>query len=196
MDNADSFINWGFAPSEQASSWIFQICSNYWYSDMRARDIDVYPDISYSLDKSLISLATNIIYEKCHMVLYEWDNLDEVISEFDVGGALRNINIKLLGDDIILPNAIEYWFPETVGHDVEMDDEDEIREIIEPIVEDSEWLDDGIRKLVEERVGDITNSEIVKQVETGKLTPYIAYVDRDGWDDKDITAIYLQKINR
>ena len=124
------------------------------------------------------------------MVLYEWDNLDEVVSEFDVGVALRTINIKLLGDDIIIPNAIEYWFPETVG----LDDEDEIREIIEPIVEDSQWLDDGIRKLVEERVGDITNSEIVKRVETGKLTPYIAFVKREGWDDADITAIYLQKI--
>ena len=190
MDNADSFINWGFAPSKQASSWVFQMCNKYWYSDMRARDIDVYAENIYSLDTSLISLATNIIYEKCYMILYEWDNLNEVVSEFDVGGALGDINIKLLGDDIILPNAIEYWFPETVEHD----DEDEIREIIEPIVEDTEWLNDGIRKLVEERVGDITNSEIVKRVETGKLTPYIAYVKRDGWDDIDITAIYLQKI--
>tara|TARA_B100000287_G_scaffold267788_1_gene251832 strand:- start:91 stop:669 length:579 start_codon:yes stop_codon:yes gene_type:complete len=190
MENADSFINWGFAPSKQASGWVFQMCNKYWYSDMRARDIDVYAENIYSLDTSLISLATNIILEKCDMILYEWDKINEVVAEFDVGGALGDINIKLLGDDIILPNAIEYWFPETVGHD----DEDEIREIIEPIVEDTVWLDVGIRKLVEERVGDITNSEIVKRVETGKLTPYIAYVKRDGWDDIDITAIYLQKI--
>ena len=192
MDNAKSFINWGFAPSKQASGWVFQMCNNYWYSDMRARDIGVHAENIYFLDTSLISLATNIISEKCYMVLYEWDNLDEVVSELSVAEALRTINIKLLGDDIIIPNVIEYWFPETVG----LDDEDEIREIIEPIVEDSQWLDDGIRKLVEERVGDIKNSEIVKRVETGKLTPYIASVTREGWDDIDITAIYLQKIKQ
>jgi hypothetical protein len=184
-------MNWGFAPSKNASGWIFHCSSNYWYSDMRARDVYNYPGTSYSLEKPFKELLLNLLWDRLNYYFYEMDNiayrvLEEL--EFGVGG----YSLKILGKSVSFPTDLEYWFPILIDEEIE-DDYERIRETIEPITEDDDWLKEGVRRFVDQTVGEITNSEIVQKVEEEKSAQLVEYQLID-YDYVSINAIHLQKL--
>jgi hypothetical protein len=193
MEDNLSFMNWGFAPSKNASGWIFHWSSNYWHNQMRARDVYNYPGLSYSLEKPFKELLIEFISDRLNYYLYEMDNIEYMVLnelEFNV----QDYSLKILGKSVRFPTNLQYWFPILIAEDLEIEDYERIREIIEPITEDDDWLQKGIRKFIDQTVGEITNSEIVNLVESKELPSQLAEYQLLGYDDVSINAIDLQKI--
>ena len=187
MEDNLSFMNWGFAPSKNASGWIFHWSSTYWYADMRARDVYNYPGISYSLEKPFKDLVYQMLWDRLNYYLYEMDRVDDVIL-----GALEfyipDYGLKILGKSVKFPRELQFWFPILINED----DEDRIIETVEPLIEDDDWLQEGIRKFVDQTVGEITNSQIVDLVESKELHRQLAEYQVLDYDDVSINAIHLQ----
>tara|TARA_S200002703_G_scaffold523_1_gene944 strand:- start:45060 stop:45620 length:561 start_codon:yes stop_codon:yes gene_type:complete len=184
-------MNWGFAPSKNASGWILHWSSTIWYSGMGKRDVYNYPGTSYSLEKPFKELLVEFLWDRLNYHIYEVGLLDDILAnlEFDMG----DYELNILGRDFFFPNDIEYWFPALINQDIP-DNYNAFFEIIEPIVEDDDWLQEGVRKLIEQTVGEITNSEIVQRVENKELSPRIIYFTKDDYDEIIINAIHLQKL--
>lgn len=189
MEDNLSFMNWGFAPSKNASGWIFHWSSTYWYANMRARDVYDYPGISYSLEKPFKDLLYTILWDRLNYYFYEMDRVYDVIID-DLGFYIPEYSLKILGKSVRFPTDLEYWFPILIDED----DEERIIEIIDPILEDDDWLQEGIRKFIDQTVGEITNSEIVKMIESKELPTQVAEYQVLDYDDVSINAITLQKI--
>lgn len=186
-------MNWGFAPSKNASGWILHWSSNYWYADMRAKDVYNYPGISYSLEKPFKDLAFEILWDRLNYYFYELGMVDDVIFgnlEFLLDSYALTIMNKFIG----FPTELEYWFPILNAEDIPEDDDDRIRETLRPIIQDDDWLQEGLIKFIEQTVGEITNTEIVQKVENKKLNTTLLHFYMDGYDDININAIHLQKL--
>jgi len=192
MEEGLSFMNWGFAPSKNASGWILHWSSSYWYSDMGPGDVYNYPGFSCSLEKPFKDLAFEILWDKLNYYLYEMDNVDYIV--IDRGGlelGWGDYSLNIMGDSVRFPTDLEFWFPILIAEDIP---EEDYRETIEPIMEDDGWLQEGIRKLIEQTVGEITNAEIVQKVENKELNPMLTHFSMGDYDNVTIDAIHLQKL--
>ena len=193
MEDGLSFMNWGFAPSKNASGWIFHWSSNYWYADMRARDVYNYPGISYSLEMPFKELLFELLSDRLSYYFYEMNMVDDVILD-----ALEfytpDYSLKILGKSVKFPKDLKYWFPILIDEEIDEDDYERIRVTLEPIIEYDDWLQEGIRKFIDQTVGEITNSEIVQKLESKELPSQLAEYHLVDYDDVSINAIHLQKL--
>ena len=63
-----------------------------------------------------------------------------------------------------------------------------------PLIEDDDWLQEGIRRFIDQTVGEITNSGIVNLVENKELPRQLAEYQLFDYDDVSINTIHLQKL--
>ena len=196
MEDRLSFMNWGFAPSKNASGWIFHWSSNYWYNDMRARDVYNYPGLSYSLEKPFKELLFELIWDRLNYYLYELGNIEYIVLDILALDYGEDYSLKILGESFRLPTDLDFWFPILIADDIPEGDYERIREILEPIIEDDDWLQEGVKKFIEQTIGEITNSEIVFKVENQELSSELARFNMTESvdDDVSINAIDLQKL--
>lgn len=193
MEDNLSFMNWGFAPSKNASGWILHWSSTYWYADMRARDVYNYPGISYSLEKPFKELVFELIWDRLNYYFYEMGMVEDIILDY-FEFSLGRYGLTIMGDSVRFPTDLEYWFPILINEAIDEDDYERIRVTLEPIIEDDDWLQEGLRKFIDQTLKEITNTEILQKVEKKELKPLLIHFYMGDYDDININAINLQKL--
>ena len=103
MDNAKSFINWGFAPSKQASGWVLVETGNTFWEDMRMRDFH-FPYVRCYSTEDYKQKIIDTIYDEVYQYLYERDNLTYNLLEYfdddDEHPIYTPIEIKIFNESL------------------------------------------------------------------------------------------------
>jgi hypothetical protein len=146
MDKADSFINWGFAPSKQASGWVLVETGNTFWEDMRMRDFH-FPYVRCYSTEDYKQKIIDTIYDEVYQYLYERDNLTYNLLEYfdddDEHPIYTPIEIKIFNEYYELPLDCDFWFPQLALEGRF----DNIREKL--INNEDDWLRRGIKRYYE-----------------------------------------------
>lgn len=210
MDNADSFMNWGFAPSKKASGWVLIETGNAFWEDMRMRDYG-YPYVRCYSTEDYKEKIIDTIYDEIYQYLYERDNVNYDLLEYfddddddDEHPIYTAIEIKIFDEGYELPIRCDFWFPQ-LALERRFDD---IREKI--LNHEDGWLRRGIKRFYESKfdikvkgkditVGDFKMQREIfhanKALEKGYYAPAII-VETGYRNDYQInqTVLYLEKI--
>lgn len=112
MEDGLSFMNWGFAPSKNASGWVLCETGYYWWDDMRWRDAkDTYiSGRNYSIN-SIKKVIIKGVFDIIGEYLYGRDNAEYRVIEDGTMPFAENFPIEVLGVKITLPNLWSEYFP-------------------------------------------------------------------------------------
>ncbi len=146
MDKADSFMNWGFAPSKQASGWVLVETGNSWWEDMRMRDFH-FPYVRCYSTEDYKQKIIDTIYDELYQYLYERDNITYDLLEYfdddDDHPIYTPIEIKIFNQNYELPLDCDFWFPQLALEGRF----DNIREKL--INNEDDWLRRGVKRYYE-----------------------------------------------
>jgi len=172
MEDNLSFMNWGFAPSKNASGWVLCETGYFWWEDMRWRDAkDTYiSGRNYSID-SITKLITKMVFNMIWEFLYGRDNAEyRLIEDGAMPFSDNFFSIKVLGKKIRLPNLWSDYFPAELPncenyyiYDCVEEVPDDVQQIIR---EGSDWYERVIEPLllkelewVEGRIIELTKTQ-------------------------------------
>tara|TARA_S200002703_G_scaffold523_1_gene943 strand:- start:44441 stop:45055 length:615 start_codon:yes stop_codon:yes gene_type:complete len=165
MEDSLSFMNWGFAPSKNASGWVLCETGYYWWEDMRwrdARDFEI-AGRNYSIN-SIKKVIIKSVMQFLDKYLYDRGNVEyTVLDDGTMPFADNLFPITVLGKKITLPNMWNDYFPaefpncenyyiydcvEEIPDNVQQiirDDSIWYERVIEPfLLKELEWVEDRI----------------------------------------------------
>ncbi len=146
MDKADSFMNWGFAPSKQASGWVLVETGNTFWEEINMRDFH-FPYVRCYSTEDYKQKIIDTIYDEIYQYLYERGNLTYDLLEYfdddDEHPIYTPIEIKIFNNPYELPLDCDFWFPQ-LALEGRFDD---IREKL--INNEDDWLRRGIKRYYE-----------------------------------------------
>ncbi len=214
MDNADSFMNWGFAPSKQASGWVLVETGNSFWEDMemdhhylpyiRCYSVGNYKEKVISLTLSEISDYLHERDELQYYVLELFDNNDE-------HPIIIPVEIKIFQSWYALPTECSFWFPQLAQNQ----DYDTMRDIMlgqRPMLgidRAEDWVSTGVKKFINsildkpDRINDSTfgEAEMRSLIERGDKTSPNRYYPLTVFECKfdnefqvNQVALYLERI--
>lgn len=200
MEDSLSFMNWGFAPSKNASGWVLCETGYYWWNDMRWRDAKDFEIAgrNYNIN-SIKKLIIRSVMQAIDTFLYDKDNLQYLVIEDGVIPFGEYFPIKILNKEITLPNFWSDYFPEQLPNCDNyyiFDCVDEIPDDVKASLEvDSIWYEVVIEPFllkelegIEEKIIEITKNQNPKYpkliANTGIITNY----------DIETTSIWLTSI--
>ncbi len=159
---------------------------------MGARDVYDYSGISFSLENPFQEILYELLWDMLYHYFYEMQIVEEITQ--DLAFRFGTYGLTILGYPVVFSEDLEFWFPTLLNQNIPEDDYVRLKEILEPILEEEEWLKDGIKRLIKQTLGDITNSEIVQRVKNEELTNQLAHFFMGDYEEVSINAINLQKI--
>ncbi len=109
-----SFINWGFAPSKEASGWVLVETGNSYWENMEM-DEHYLPYIRCYSVEDYKERIVSLIYSEIWEYLHERGNLVDLIEIFENDGEhliIIPIDITMFGRGYNLPIECDFWFPQ------------------------------------------------------------------------------------
>ena len=172
MEDSLSFMNWGFAPSKNASGWVLCETNYYWWEDMRWREARQFEIAgrNYSINSIKKVIITSVM-QLLYTYLYERENVEyDVLNDGIIPFADDLFPIEVLGKKITLPNLWSDYFPAELPNCENYylwDCVDEIPDNVQQMISDnSDWYERVIEPFllkelewVEGRIIEITKTQ-------------------------------------
>jgi len=199
MEDSLSFMNWGFAPSKNASGWVLCKTGYFWWEDMTRGDAeDIYiSGGNYSIN-SIKKVIIRGVFDIIREYLYGRDNAEfTVIEDGTMPFADVFFPIEVLGIKITLPNMWNDYFPAELPNcenDYIYDCVDGVPDDVQQMIrEGSDWYERVIEPFLLKEL-EWVEGRIIELTKTPKHPKLIANMSMITNNEIETTSIWLTSI--